>query len=309
MRREIASRPLCLPKGADYCEILSRVAVDGATADIRRYGWNGPADGDFCPSHCYIDYSLARRTGETFMVAPDGRGLLSPGALAFFPPGTYYDTHCEPSDNRSFCLSYDSNRASALGECGQQMLGSLEPCLDLRNATVERYVRRAAEEIKNPGFATEVMIELISDTIVIELMRHFIGRPEKQAAAQSTMAPWRLRWLKERIADALGKPLSVSALAHECGISARHLVRTFKNTEGITLSDYIAHERIARAKRLLAETDQPVKVIAGMCGFASASSFSVAFLNSLGETPRKYRDGHRALRIACGGLPQRPAGG
>ncbi len=47
--------------------------------------------------------------------------------------------------------------------------------------------------------------------------------------------------------------------------------------------------RLRRAARLLAETDLPVKTVAGRVGFASRSHFSRAFKASFGADPAAYR--------------------
>ena len=84
--------------------------------------------------------------------------------------------------------------------------------------------------------------------------------------------------------------LTIPELAAECGMSPRHLIRTFKNTLGITLSEYIAGARIERAKNLLKQRDSLIKVIAFRCGFQSAAAFSAAFRHATGMTPKEFRD-------------------
>jgi AraC family transcriptional regulator len=229
------------------------------------------------------------------MLSARGQRPLIPGSLVFIPSGVQYQTHCDRSEHLSFCLGYHSRRAAALLERVAGIVDFLEPCLDLRNTSVERHIRSLVEEIRHPGFASEVILELISDAVIIEIARHFGQSRQQAAVSDGKMTAWRLRRLKDSVQEGLGQPLSVVALAEGCGISTRHLMRTFKKTEGITLSGYIARERMIRAKQLLAESDHPIKVVAAKCGFGTASSFSVAFSNAVGQTPREYRESQRAL--------------
>jgi AraC family transcriptional regulator len=293
---ETLSAPRYLPKSADYCEILASAAANGITADIRHYGWNRPSESTFVSDSCYIDYALARRSDRAFMISEQGRQPLIPGSLVFLPAGAQYRTHCDRSDHLSFCLGYHSRRAAALLARVAALANFLEPCLDLRNTNIERHIRSLVEEIRNPGFASEVVLELISDAVIVEIARHFGQVRENATGSDGKMAAWRLRRLKESIREGLGQSLSVAALAESCGISTRHLMRTFKNTEGVTLSGYIARERMALAKQLLAESDHPIKVVAAKCGFGTASAFSAAFSNALGQTPRQYRESQFADR-------------
>ena len=52
---------------------------------------------------------------------------------------------------------------------------------------------------------------------------------------------------------------------------------------------FLRDVRLRRAARLLAETDLPVKAVAGRVGFASRSHFSRAFKASFGADPAAYR--------------------
>src|SRR3546814_16144670 len=89
--------------------------------------------------------------------------------------------------------------------------------------------------------------------------------------------------------DLIAGPLSIADLAAECGMSPRHLIRTFKNTVGITLSEFISNARINHAKLELAKEDAMIKVVAGNCGFQSAAAFSASFRTATGVTPRQDR--------------------
>lgn len=288
---------VCLPEGADFCDILTRKALPGITADIRRYGWERAYDGKFQPEYCYIDYALTHRSDRSMMI--HDRQCIMPGSLVFIPQGKRYNTHCERSEHYSFCLSYDPGRVDAFGDDSSAILGNLEPCLDVRDAGIERSIHSIVEEIRHPGFASDLTIELACDAIIVGLARHFHQRRAQSDHQQSVMAPWRLRKLKDFINDGLDQTLSIAELARQCGISTRHLVRTFKNAEGMTLSCYIARERIERARVLLAQDQEPIKVIAAFCGFGSASSFHVAFANAIGVTPGQYRDSFRATSVGA----------
>src|SRR3546814_4375124 len=81
------------------------------------------------------------------------------------------------------------------------------------------------------------------------LCRHFQERQKANEEMRGRIADWRLRRLKEQIAGGIAGPLSIADLAAECGMSPRHLIRTFKNTVGITLSEFISNARINQIGR------------------------------------------------------------
>ena len=162
----------------------------------------------------------------------------------------------------------------------------LDASLDISSANVRNLMWRLAQEMRNPGFASALMTELIAGQVIIELGRYCAAISD--ASTAGGLPPWRLRLIDERLAAAC-EPPSLSALAGLCNLSVRQLTRGFRASRGCSIGDYIAQSRIDAAKRLLAG-GQSIKVIASSMGFASASSFSYAFRRAAGMTPREFRN-------------------
>jgi len=59
---------------------------------------------------------------------------------------------------------------------------------------------------------------------------------------------------------------------------------------GQQFTDQVETIAIERAKKLLAETNQKIETLAGMCGYQSANSFCVAFKQTTGMSPKQFRD-------------------
>jgi AraC family transcriptional regulator len=150
--------------------------------------------------------------------------------------------------------------------------------------------------LRNPGFGQDILLESMALMLVVELCRHFRHAQYDDRSAHGQMPGWRLRRIKDKIEADLAEMLSVADLAAEIRTSPRHLIRTFRATTGITLTDYIASRRIARAQDLLVHDEAMIKVIAGKCGFQSAAAFSAAFRKATGMTPREYREERGASR-------------
>ena len=73
-------------------------------------------------------------------------------------------------------------------------------------------------------------------------------------------------------------------------MSRRGLHKAFQDHVGRTPGQDLQRVRIERAKRLLAESDNKVEVLATLCGYQSANSFCVTFKQATGMSPRQYRD-------------------
>ncbi|MBU6411124.1 MAG: XylR family transcriptional regulator, partial [Verrucomicrobia bacterium] len=73
------------------------------------------------------------------------------------------------------------------------------------------------------------------------------------------------------------QPISVKDLVEVAAMSRRGLHKAFLENVGRTPGQELQRVRIERAKRLLAESDHKIEVLATLCGYQSANSFCVAF--------------------------------
>jgi AraC family transcriptional regulator len=162
----------------------------------------------------------------------------------------------------------------------------VEAGLDIPDANIRRLLLRLAEELRNPGFASEALVELIVAQMAIEIGRYCVATDEGPTVGG--LAPWRLRLIDERLREVREAP-TLSELATLCNLSVRQLTRAFRASRGRSIGDHVAQCRIDNAKRLLA-TDESIKTIAYSLGFGSPSSFSFAFRCATGVTPREFRE-------------------
>jgi transcriptional regulator GlxA family with amidase domain len=105
-----------------------------------------------------------------------------------------------------------------------------------------------------------------------------------QTAERSTIRELQA-WILQHLAD----PLNVDQLASQAGMSVRNFSRTFKRETGMTPADYVEMARIDNARRLLEETDKPLKRVADWSGFADPNGLRRAFARRLGVLPAEYR--------------------
>jgi AraC family transcriptional regulator len=166
----------------------------------------------------------------------------------------------------------------------------LAAILDIPDANIRGLLLRLAEEVRHPGFAGEVLVELICAQIAIEIGRYCAA--VNDGPVTGGLAPWRLRLIDERLLEVQAAP-TLAELADLCKLSVRQLTRGFRVSRGCSIGEHVARSRLEHAKQLL-ESDQSVKAIAYSLGFSSPSSFSYAFRRLLGETPRQFRQ--RVLR-------------
>lgn len=82
--------------------------------------------------------------------------------------------------------------------------------------------------------------------------------------------------------------VTVSTVAERVGVSRFALARQLRRT-GVSAGAVIRHERLRRAKNLLAQTAEPTKSVAYRCGFGSFRTFARHFKAAFGVTPSVFR--------------------
>lgn len=88
-------------------------------------------------------------------------------------------------------------------------------------------------------------------------------------------------------------PLTVETLCQMIGITQPYLYRIFKEEAGCSPKQYISSAKIARAKKLLSETELSVSQIADSVGFQSVLDFSKFFSRHEKLSPSAYRNACR----------------
>ena len=108
------------------------------------------------------------------------------------------------------------------------------------------------------------------------------------------LTPWRESLAKQLILERLGETIEVTELARACALSRSHFSRAFKCSTGLSPQDWIRHQRIARAKQLIQNTDLSLTQISLECGFCDQAHFCHIFTRSEGINPFAWRC--RAMR-------------
>lgn len=132
--------------------------------------------------------------------------------------------------------------------------------------------------------------------LALAVARHlvmFLKRPGGQAQFSAALAlqagEERFGPLHAFIAQNLSGDLSLPALAAAAGMSERSLSRHYRDATGLTPARAVERLRVEAARRALAETAQPVKRIAQVCGFGSEETMRRSFLRHVAATPQDYR--------------------
>lgn len=88
----------------------------------------------------------------------------------------------------------------------------------------------------------------------------------------------------------LDRELTVDALSARALMSRRTFDRRFRRVTGTTPVQWLLHQRVLHAQRLLETTREPVERVARQSGFASAVALRPHFRRQVGISPTAYRE-------------------
>jgi transcriptional regulator GlxA family with amidase domain len=138
--------------------------------------------------------------------------------------------------------------------------------------------------------------------VAMQVARHlvvFLKRPggqsqfsvalEAQATAADGNAPNHFTPLHGWIAEHLTGDLRVERLAEQAGMSPRTFARVYAAKMATTPARMVEKIRVEAVRRILEETDMPIKRIASECGFGQEDRLRRAFFRQVGTTPAAYR--------------------
>ena len=168
----------------------------------------------------------------------------------------------------------------------------LRRCLDIRRTLLPEFLNRLYREAISPGFAGGALADSLGCAMLIEIARYALAAPDEPPRKASRLSRRQIEIIEDYIESLEGEPPCVSSLAALCTLSERQFCRVFREHAGKSAGRFLRVVQIERAKRLLANTDLPLKMISFRLGFANAANFSAAFRAATSLPPGMYRKQH-----------------
>ena len=158
------------------------------------------------------------------------------------------------------------------------------------NRIEQGYPRRRRES----GWLDEQMHDIMERLLRIQ------GRVHREIQAIQAVRPSTRTELykcihraRDFIYFSFAEPITLDDMAGVACMSTSHFLRTFKQILGQTPHQFLVSTRMARAARLLQDTDRPVTEVAFAVGFESPGSFSWLFRRRFGDSPTGYRKANK----------------
>lgn len=172
----------------------------------------------------------------------------------------------------------------------------------IRDPLIQNIGFALLNEMKNDGEArcnssrseqsavTNLYAESLAQTLSLHLVKNYSNVNVQPSKFNTTLSGYKLRRVKEFINEHLEDEITLLKLAETVNLSQFHFLRAFKTATGATPQQFLTHQRIERAKQLIAESDLPLIEISARVGFKNQSHFTTLFRKFTSMTPKAWRE-------------------
>jgi AraC family transcriptional regulator len=117
---------------------------------------------------------------------------------------------------------------------------------------------------------------------------HLVSRTEQRPVGRG-LTGWQVQRVTTYMREHLGRELSLSELAFVANLSRFHFCTAFRLATGRTPFEWLAAERMTRARALLAQSGLRIHAVATAVGYQTPSAFAASFRRAVGVSPSEYR--------------------
>lgn len=224
-----------------------------------------------------------------------------PGTFSLKPPGT--PSQWQISGNIATALvlfiSHELFTRTAIEFFGFSSLSAeVKEKIVVDDTHVHQIGSTIYQELLAPGFASDLFIESLSQTLVIHLLRKYAVFRREIPIKKGVLPPPLLATVMEYIHAHLDRNITLEEIAGIAHLSTFHFARLFKQTLGVPVHQYVLQKRLDAGKELLMTGTQTITEVAARTGFVDASHFSRHFKRRFGNSPVLMRQDSKNMHAA-----------
>jgi AraC family transcriptional regulator len=240
----------------------------------------------------YINLAHDLMTAERVLDGRFQQENILKGDVAIIPANTHHICRWT-SENEFLLLSLEPTFFNQIILESVDLQGvELTPHFAAPEPLIQQIGLALKSELESDGVGSKIYIESLKTTLCIHLLKQHSIASDKVTHFSNNkgLSPRKLRQAISYILDNLEKDLTLAEIAAVVEMSMYHFSRLFKKSTGFAPHQYVMNCRIAKAKKLLAESNNSIEQISEQVGFQSQSHFTNVFRKFIGITPKVYRE-------------------
>ncbi|HWL52026.1 MAG TPA: helix-turn-helix transcriptional regulator [Chthoniobacteraceae bacterium] len=248
---------------------------------VGRYQVTGPPFGPACWE--WHDIIVALRGGLE-IVSGEVVFSLEEGDALLIPPGNSFRGRATAQESRMWVFHFRDYRpgfaGSPFGEAKTPVM-IREACLHHGDrALAVEFTRRWRERADDTDGR---VLSLLGEALLVRMENAWLHPPKKEPSGLKRAVEEAERFTPER---------GVESMARRAGMSPSYFRLLFREHYGVSPARFLQQGRMERAKRLLRESENPIKEIGQTIGYGEPAAFHRAFRREVGMTPAAYRQRH-----------------
>lgn len=220
--------------------------------------------------------------------------VVSEPTLLFYPRPLVHDFHNAPEEGSDFiCATLDFD-----GGASHPLACALPALVVLPLREVEGLDHTLAllfAETERLRCGQRLLADRLFEVLLLQLLRWLLDHPDEGSLPKGLLTGLshpKLARALVAVHERPGLAWTLESMAEHAGMSRSAFASTFKDQVGETPAEYLLRWRVSIAQSLL-RSGWSIKAAADELGYASASSFSRAFTQTAGVSPREW------LRLAA----------
>ena len=162
-----------------------------------------------------------------------------------------------------------------------------------RDEKINFLISNAIMELENENNYTEKILECIFNQVVLYLIRDtYSGKPVNKNAQKNKSEMLCIK-VMNYIDTHIYSLKNLTEITHVINYDYSYISSLFKKTTGRTLNRYVQNKKLEAAKLLLLERKLKISEIAYLLNYSSLYSFSKAFKDKYGVSPKTYVNSKR----------------
>jgi len=209
--------------------------------------------------------------------------LVNVGEVLYKPANVLHRNNFEDAGSRICRIQfYDASVRNASVLSGRLPNRPIQ----LQSPLLSNVFSRIQAELATADSLTSFAIDCLCWEVIFQIVRHVEG-------SQNVRRHESVQRVIERLKSEYRSPPRVSDLADWVGVHRSQLARQFRRQTDMTIAEFVRHQRVQNAIRLLDCSDIALSSVAIECGFVDQSHFTSSFRRVTGFTPSAWRNGQK----------------